>query len=333
MTQEVTNRLKQLREWIERDLGITDYSLLAASEDASFRRYFRLSYNGESRIIMDAPPEREDCRPYLDICGRLRACKVNAPLVEAQDLEAGFLLLTDFGVHLYLDVINAENADTLYGDAIAALLRMQADADSSGLPLYDSTLLQAEMGLFRDWLLGRHLQRKLDAGLTKDLTGCFAALEQSALEQPRRFVHRDYHSRNLMSLERESPGILDFQDAVLGPLTYDLVSLLKDCYIKWPADQVLQWVGSYYGLLDESVRGAIAEPDFVRAFELMGVQRHLKAAGIFCRLNHRDGKPGYLADIPRTLSYIVDLSPRYNELGFLVRLIEECCLPQLELQR
>ncbi|HSN52810.1 MAG TPA: phosphotransferase, partial [Woeseiaceae bacterium] len=177
------------------------------------------------------------------------------------------------------------------------------------------------------------LGMQFDAAEEAEWQSLCDVLVGSALHQPQVFVHRDYHSRNLMVTTERKPGVLDFQDAMEGPLTYDLVSLLKDCYIKWPAEQVLQWAGGFYGLLDESVQGAIPEPDFVRAFELMGVHRHLKAAGIFCRLNHRDGKPGYLADIPRTLSYIVELAPRHGELGFLARLIEERCLPQLEGRR
>jgi len=212
-------------------------------------------------------------------------------------------------------------------------MQARGTAYQSQLPPYDDPFLRFELSLFHDWLCGTHLGMVFDATEEAEWQSLCDVLVGSALDQPQVFVHRDYHSRNLMVTSDHNPGVLDFQDAMEGPLTYDLVSLLKDCYIKWPADQVLQWAGSYYGMLDPSVQRAISEPAFVRAFELMGVQRHLKAAGIFCRLNHRDGKPGYLADIPRTLSYIVDLSPRYNELGFLVRLIEECCLPQLELQR
>jgi aminoglycoside/choline kinase family phosphotransferase len=184
--------------------------------------------------------------------------------------------------------------------------------------------------LFHDWLCGIHLGIAFDSPQEAEWQSLCDMLVSNALDQPQVFVHRDYHSRNLMVTRDDNPGVLDFQDAVEGPVTYDLVSFLKDCYIKWPAERVTQWVGSYYGLLEEPVQAAITKRDFVRAFELMGVQRHLKAAGIFCRLNHRDGKPGYLHDIPRTLSYIVDLSTHNGELDFLVQLITDRCLPRLE---
>ena len=286
---------------------------------------------------MDAPPPQEDCLPFIRIAGYLEAMGINAPRVIEADTQRGFLLLTDLGSTLYLDRLELDRAlaDTLYGDALGALAVMQAHgaAYQSLLPPYDERFLRVELSLFHDWLCGTHLGMQFDAEEEAQWQATCEVLVRNALEQPQVFVHRDYHSRNLMVTTEQNPGVLDFQDAMEGPLTYDLVSLLKDCYVKWPAEQIIQWAGSYYALLDESLQASMPEQDFVRAFELMGVQRHLKAAGIFCRLNHRDGKPGYLADIPRTLSYIVDLLPRYNELGFLVRLIEERCLPQLEPQR
>ena len=220
----------------------------------------------------------------------------------------------------------------LYDDALRALAVMQdrGAAYQDLLPPYDEDLLRFELSLFHDWLCGTHLGIEFDAAEESAWQLLCDVLVDNALDQPQVFVHRDYHSRNLMVMTEGNPGFLDFQDAVEGPLTSDLVSLLKDCYVKWPAERVLQWANHYYGLLDNSIQGAITERDFLRAFELMGVQRHLKAAGIFCRLNHRDGKAGYLLDIPRTLSYIVELLPRHEELGFLVRLINDRCLPGLE---
>jgi len=336
-------RIKQIKSWLQDELNFEDFDLVSASSDASFRRYFRvlplsqsalLSNGDKTLIVMDAPPPQENCLPFIRIAGYLEAMGINAPRVIEADAEQGFLLLTDLGSTLYLDSLEADRARAgeLYGDALRALAMMQArgTAYQSQLPPYDDPFLRFELSLFHDWLCGTHLGMAFDATEEAEWQSLCDVLVGSALDQPQVFVHRDYHSRNLMVTSDRNPGVLDFQDAMEGPLTYDLVSLLKDCYIQWPADQVLQWAGSYYGMLDPSVQRAISEPDFVRAFELMGVQRHLKAAGIFCRLNHRDGKPGYLADIPRTLSYIVDLSPRYNELGFLVRLIEERCLPRLE---
>ena len=283
---------------------------------------------------MDAPPPQEDCLPFIRIAGYLEAMQITAPRVIEADTGNGYLLLTDLGSTLYLDSLEADpsRSDVLYDDALRALAIMQnrGAAYQAMLPPYDEKLLRFELSLFHDWLCGTHLGIEFDAAEESAWQSLCDLLVDNALDQPQVFVHRDYHSRNLMVVTEGGPGVLDFQDAVEGPLTYDLVSLLKDCYVKWPAERISQWVSDYYGLLDTSMQGAISERDFLRAFELMGVQRHLKAAGIFCRLNHRDGKPGYLRDIPRTLSYIVELLPRYEELRFLVQLITDRCLPGLE---
>ena len=327
-------RLADLKRWVEGVDAVSGSALTPASGDASFRRYFRLQKGDESFIVMDAPPPQEDCLPFVRVAGYLEAMGIHAPRVIEADLERGFLLLTDLGSRLYLDtlVADAASVDRLYEDALHALAVMQirGAAYQALLPPYDDDLLRFELSLFHDWLCGTHLGIEFDAAEESAWQSHCDMLVNNALDQPQVFVHRDYHSRNLMVTPRNNPGVLDFQDAVEGPVTYDLVSLLKDCYVKWPADRVAQWVSSYYGLLDKSMQAAITERDFVRAFELMGVQRHLKAAGIFARLNHRDGKPGYMLDIPRTLSYIVDLLPRHDELGFLVQLINDRCLPQLE---
>jgi aminoglycoside/choline kinase family phosphotransferase len=305
-----------------------------ASGDASFRRYFRLQAANESYIVMDAPPEQEDCLPFLRVAGYLEAMGLNAPRVLEVNLEDGFLLLTDLGSRQYLEILeeDASLAAQLYGDALDALHVMQqrGAAYQSSLPPYDEELLRFEMSLFHDWLCGKHLGIEWHAELESQWQECCDLLVANALDQPSVFVHRDYHSRNLMLTDDNNPGILDFQDAVEGPVTYDLVSLLKDCYVKWPAERIWQWALDFYNGLDASVRGQTGEEGFRRYFELMGVQRHLKAAGIFARLNHRDGKPGYMLDIPRTLSYVMDVAPRYAELTFVATLIEERVLPGLQ---
>ncbi len=330
-------RLAALKHWVEGIDAVAGSVLTPASGDASFRRYFRLQKGSESFIVMDAPPPQEDCLPFVRVAGYLEAMGINAPRVIEADMERGYLLLTDLGSTLYLDTLEADasSADTLYEDALRALAVMQnrGAAYQALLPPYDEDLLRFELSLFHDWLCGTHLGIEFDAAEESAWQSLCDLLVNNALDQPQVFVHRDYHSRNLMVTSENNPGVLDFQDAVEGPVTYDLVSLLKDCYIKWPAERITRWVSAYYALLDRTTREAIAEPDFVQAFELMGVQRHLKAAGIFARLNHRDGKPGYMLDIPRTLSYIVDLLPRHGELGFLVQLINERGLPQLESRR
>ncbi|MBT8109186.1 MAG: phosphotransferase [Gammaproteobacteria bacterium] len=304
-----------------------------ASGDASFRRYFRLQAGAESFIVMDAPPGHEDCVPFVRVAGYLEAMQLNAPRVIAANPEDGFLLLSDLGTQLYLDELqrNPDAAARLYADAISALLKMQrrGAAYQAKLPPYDDDLLRFELSLFHDWLCGKHLGLSFSTADEAAWTACCDVLTENALHQPQVFVHRDYHSRNLMITSDNNPGILDFQDAVEGPLTYDLVSLLKDCYVRWPVAQVRHWALEFYRGLEQSMREQVDEMQFRRYFELMGVQRHAKAAGIFARLNHRDGKTAYLADIPRTLSYIVELGAHYDELQFLVRLVEERVLPTL----
>jgi aminoglycoside/choline kinase family phosphotransferase len=286
---------------------------------------------------MDAPPGKEDCLPFIQIAGYLEAMQLNSPRVLEADLDKGFLLLTDLGSTQYLERLDEDNASAgiLYDDALTALavLQLHGEAFQSHLPAYDDALLRFELSLFHDWLCGKHLGIEFSDSEETAWQSLCDLLVSNALDQPQVFVHRDYHSRNLMVTADNNPGILDFQDAVEGPLTYDLVSLLKDCYIKWPPAQVRGWAQEYFAKLDDSLVGSVDEAGFLRHFDLMGVQRHLKAAGIFARLNHRDGKPGYMQDIPRALFYIVELMPRYDELEFLVGLISERCLPELESQR
>ncbi len=327
------DRLRELGDWLVRDCGLSPDALEPASSDASFRRYFRVTSGGETFIAMDAPPEREDTERFRRIAGWLGAMGLEAPRVLGADPESGFLLLTDLGRELYLERLRARpgEADRLYGAAIRALVTMQSSgSDHVGeLPPYDRALLETEMALFRDWLCGRHLALDWSAADEAAWGEVVAALTANALSLPAVFVHRDYHSRNLMVTARP-PGILDFQDAVAGPAVYDLVSLLKDCYVAWPRDRVLGWVDEYRRVAAEAgLPAAATTAEFVRAFDLMGVQRHLKAAGIFARLWHRDGKPGYLADVPRTLAYITAIAPEYAELGWLHDLIASRLLPAL----
>lgn len=324
-------RISLLNHWLKHACKVSDFTLKPASGDASFRRYFRVfTGKGETRIVMDAPPDKEDCRPFLEIERRLSAAGVHVPAIYEQDLQLGFLLLEDLGDQLYLPALNNETVDRLYGDALSTLMVIQACVPSGGLPPYDRKLLMQEMALFPDWLLQQHLQLSLADRERDMLDEVFALLADSALAQPRVFVHRDYHSRNLMLCSSPVPGVIDFQDAVEGPITYDLVSLLRDCYIKWPAARVDEWAMGYYKLCVQSgLLSEAHEHDFLYWFDLMGAQRHLKAAGIFARLNHRDGKSGYLQDIPRTLSYIVEVSRRREELAPLGRFIATRVLPNL----
>ena len=317
-------RLQQLQYWLSHELGLPSYEIAPASADASFRRYFRITFGGESRIVMDAPPEKEDSRPFVRIARLLEGIGLHVPRIHAEDLAQGFLLLSDLGSAPYLDRLDASSVQRLYGEAMDALLRLQGGGlGADALPPYDEALLMQEMGLFRDWYLGHHLGIVLTASEGRVLERSFLSLAGMALAQPRVAVHRDYHSRNLMVCE-DNPGIIDFQDAVHGPLTYDLVSLLRDCYIAWPREQVEGWVVDYH---DQAVEHRILrerqEERFMQWFDWMGVQRHLKAIGIFARLNHRDGKPGYLDDIPRTLGYVAQVARDYPELGELAQLLED----------
>jgi hypothetical protein len=282
---------------------------------------------------MDAPPPNENCRPFVTIAGYLASMGLNVPQILGADFAAGFVLMTDLGSTQYLDALTNEPAcaDELYAEAINALVLLQNNgvAYQARLPDYDAAFIELELKIFRDWLCERHLGVKFSAVDEQHWQDCCARLAASALEQQRVFMHRDFHSRNLMLTAENNPGILDFQDAVQGPLTYDIVSLLKDCYIEWPGDRVRQWALGFYEQLVASRKSALSADRFMRQFDLMGMQRHLKAAGIFARLLHRDGKAGYLKDIPRTLAYIADTAGQYPELGFLAELVAGRILPAL----
>jgi len=326
----MSERLEELTRWL---VGLPDLraaGLEPASGDASFRRYFRIRQGDVSYIAMDAPPEKEDVARFVRIATEFRALGLHVPAVLAQDLDRGFLLLEDLGPALYLDVLTEGNADRLYGDALAALLTIQACGPLQGLPQYDRDFLLREMAIFPQWLISAELGLGLSSAEEAMLEEAFGLLADAALEQPRVCVHRDFHSRNLLVTRSPSPGILDFQDAVVGPVTYDLVSLLRDCYRSWPEERVRDWAAGYFQLaLHSGVVRPEHEAEFPRWFDLMGMQRHLKASGIFARLNRRDGKPGYLQDIPRTLGYVVAVARRYPELYPLGRFIEERVLPPL----
>lgn len=326
----MSQRLAELSHWLECLPNLKGVPLTAATGDASFRQYYRLTTGAGSYIAMDAPPEREDSARFVRLARQLGALGLHVPEILAEDLTRGFLLLEDLGPHSYLEYLTPENADRLYGDALAALLAIQACGPQEGLPVYDRPFLLREMEIFREWLLAAHLGLQLSAAESALLDEAFGLLADSALEQPRVCVHRDYHARNLLVSAPPSPGILDFQDAVVGPVTYDVVSLLRDCYLAWPEERVWDWANGYLQLAIQSgVLREIEADRFPRWFDLMGMQRHLKASGIFARLLRRDGKAGYLKDIPRTLGYVVEVARRYPALDPLGAFVGERVLPRL----
>ncbi len=319
------DRVEQLRRWLAVTLASDDFSIAPASDDASFRRYFRIRRGAAqaSLVAMDAPPDKENCAPFVHVAHLFAAAGVHVPTIHAQDLEQGFLLLSDLGDTTYLDALDEHNAGRLYEDALAALLRIQRASRPGSLPDYDRELLEKELRLFPDWYIARQLQRELDTTQLRTLEKTFSTILDNNLGQARVFVHRDYHSRNLMVCE-PCPGILDFQDAVYGPITYDLASLLRDAYIAWDEERVIDWAIRYW---ERARAGGLPVPgdfaDFYRDFEWMGAQRQLKVLGIFARLSFRDGKDGYLKDQPLVMSYLRRTCERYRELAGLGRLLEE----------
>jgi len=321
------SRLAQLSQWVQEDLGLAGSGIAPASVDASFRRYFRVTRGTDSYIVMDAPPDKEDSAPFLKVARMLGGMNLNVPIVLARDMDRGFLLLSDLGSRQYLDELSAADAaDRLYADALAALRTMQtADAAMSGdLPRYDRALLMREMELMPEWFLRRHLKMTIDAQERAMLDASFENLVRAAASQPATFVHRDYHSRNLLVTAQDNPGILDFQDAVWGPVTYDLASLLKDCYIAWPPSRVRAWVLQYReNLLEAGFALPAGADEFMRWFDLVGLQRHIKVLGIFARLFYRDGKSQYLKDLPRVLDYARDTASSYAETAPFAAFIAE----------
>ena len=339
----MNERFQLMLAWLENLPELVGKSIsepVPASSDASFRRYFRVvaqspDESTESYIIMDAPVEHEDCRPFIKVSAELVQMGLNVPQVLEQDLALGFLLLTDLGSQTYLAKLqdaSETEVDQLYQDALSALVTLQAKGQkgAQNLPPYDLTLLNNEMSLFSDWLLKTHLDSGLNSLEQQAWDETKSVLAKSALAQPKTYVHRDYHSRNLMVTEKANPGILDFQDAVHGALSYDAVSLLRDCYIAWPVEQVEEWQRKYF--LDLCTYRLVTKNEwksFQTAMDLMGIQRHLKASGIFARLFHRDGKDGYLNDIPLTLNYIQQVGSKYHEMNALVDLVERKVLSKL----
>jgi hypothetical protein len=323
------SRLADLTRWVFEDLGFAGGRIEPASVDASFRRYFRVSRDENTYIVMDAPPEKEGLGPFLSVARALLGIGLNVPMILAKDTERGFLLLSDLGKRQYLDELVDGAVDGLYADALDALSVMQAaDRAAAGdLPLYSHALLMREMELMPEWFLSRHLGLQISTAERGMLDRLFETLAQSALEQPAAFVHRDYHSRNLLVTPAHNPGILDFQDAVWGPVTYDLVSLIKDCYVAWPRARVRNWALQYRErLLATGFPLGAGEAQFLRWFDLIGLQRHIKVLGIFARLFYRDGKSQYLRDLPRVLAYTRDAAADYAETAefsmFIARRID-----------
>lgn len=324
-------RYQQMIRWLDLSLPavfnargwgpVPEASLTAASSDASFRRYFRWQGEGRSLIVMDAPPPQEDCRPFIKVAGLLAEAGVHVPQILAEDVEQGFLLLDDLGHQTYLDVLNAQNAEELFEDALDALVAFQQVEVAERLPPYNEALLRRELQLFPDWYLQRHLGVTLEGEQLALWERTCDLLVRSALEQPRVLVHRDYMPRNLM-LSEPNPGILDFQDAVYGPVTYDVTCLYKDAFLSWPEPRVHDGLSRYW---KKAQAAGIPLPatfeEFFRASDLMGAQRHLKVIGIFARICHRDGKPRYLGDVPRFFRYLESVIARRPELADLAALL------------
>ena len=299
----MSDRTQKMQQWLD-SLGYQEYKLELASEDASFRRYFRMKKGEESYVVMDAPPQKESCEAFVAVAKMLTDIRLSAPVILHADLDQGFIMMTDFGDRHYLDELKPETANALYGDAMSAIMQMQTRINANDLPVYDEHLLRKEMNLFKEWFLEKLLGIELTANQLGMWQMTTDYLVKNALEQPQVFVHRDFHSRNLLRIKNRNPAILDFQDAVRGPVTYDLVSLLRDCYIDWPEPQVDQWILDFYDFASLEHVNGVSASQFIRWFNLMGVQRHLKAVGIFARLSIRDGKQKFLQDIPRTLNYL-----------------------------
>ena len=317
------DRYALVQDWLTRQLHGRTFCLAPASADASFRRYFRVTLPDVTLIVMDAPPEHEDCRPFVQVAGLMAAAGLNVPTLLAQDLTQGFLLMSDLGSTSYLAALSDDNADELFRDATDALIRWQLASREGALPPYDEALLRRELDLFPEWYVRRHLGVELDARQRQSMDTVFRLILANNLAQPRTYVHRDYMPRNLM-LTEPNPGVLDFQDAVYGPITYDVASLFKDAFVSWDERRVLDWTIRYWeraklaGLPVHSDFG-----EFYRDFEWMGLQRHLKVLGIFARICHRDGKPAYVKDAPRFVRYVRAVSGRYASLSPLLRLLDQ----------
>lgn len=321
-------RKQQLETWLKTVLPEGYEAITSASADASFRRYFRVHLpkplqNATTLIAMDAPPPQEDCAPFVNIAALFADAGLNVPKVIAQDLAQGFLLLSDLGDITYLSELNNESAKALYADANATLIKLQLASKVGVLPNYDAALLTREMQLFPDWYIAKHLNVALDDKQQNVLSSTFILLNQNVLAQGQVYVHRDFHARNLMVTPEQNPGVLDFQDAVFGPITYDLVSLYKDAYIEWDEEQIIDWLVRYWQSAKKAGLAVNADfSEFYRDFEYMGAQRHIKILGIFARLSHRDGKHGYIKDMPLVMHYLRKVCARYIELKPMLRLLD-----------
>jgi aminoglycoside/choline kinase family phosphotransferase len=316
------DRKAELERWIAEQRPGSQFSLAPASADASFRRYFRVSFEDDTLIAMDAPPPQEDCRPFVKVARLMEQAGLHVPRIAAEDLARGFLLLSDLGNTTYLQALNEGNADVLFGDAVDALIRWQLATRPNVLPPYDEALLRRELELFPTWYIRRHLSAALEARQRETLESAFRLLIDSALAQPAVYVHRDFMPRNLM-LSTPNPGVLDFQDAVYGPISYDLVSLFRDAFVSWEERKVLDWTIRYWEKARKA--GLPVREDFgafYREFEWMGLQRHIKVLGIFARIRYRDGKPAYLEDAPRFVRYVRACCERYDALAGLLKLFD-----------
>jgi len=317
------DRYASLQDWIARQFPGKAFTLSPASADASFRRYFRVTFPDSTLIAMDAPPPQEDCRPFVRVAALMADANIHVPAVLAQDLARGFLLLSDLGATTYLAALNPGNADQLFDDAIDTLVRWQLASREDVLPAYDKALLRRELDLFPEWYIGRHLGITLSSQQSESLNKIFGLIFAANLAQPKVYVHRDYMPRNLM-VSNPNPGVLDFQDALFGPISYDVASLFKDAFLSWEEERVLDWTVHYWERARRA--GLPVNADFgvfYRDFEWMGLQRHLKVLDIFARICHRDGKPGYVEDTPRFLGYVRAVALRYAALTPLLRLLDQ----------
>ena len=318
-------RIRLLENWVKEQFPEKPFTLQPASADASFRRYFRVSFKDQTLIAMDAPPQQEDCTPFIQVAKILAETGVHVPKIVAKNLDQGFLLLSDLGDTTFLQALNnqVDSADQLYGDAIDALIKLQLSQQVEGLPGYDEALLLKELNLFPDWYVAKHLRVVITEKQQAVLQSIFTRIIQNNIAQPSVLVHRDYHSRNLM-VTSPNPGIIDFQDAVMGPITYDLVSLFKDAYIRWDEERILDWMIRYWEKARKAGLPVSTDfAEFYRDFEWMGVQRHIKILGVFSRLYYRDGKENYLNDMPLVMEYLRKTCKRYRELHLLLNLLDE----------
>jgi N-acetylmuramate 1-kinase len=319
----VDTRLQTLTQWCRQVLASETLDVAPASADASFRRYFRITRDHQTFVAMDAPPEKEDVRPFLQVTQLMAAAGVHAPKVVAEDVTNGYLLLTDLGTQTYLDILNEANAHELFMAAIDTLIRWQLSSKQGVLPPYDEALLRRELNLFPDWYVAKHLQITLSDKQQATLNRMFDLIIKTNLSQASVYVHRDYMPRNLM-ISTPNPGVLDYQDAVYGPISYDVASLFRDAFISWPEARVIDWVARYWERAREANLPVPQDfGQFYRDVEWMGLQRHLKVLGIFARINYRDGKSKYLADTPRFMNYVRQVGERYDDLRPLLRLLDE----------